>query len=67
MKTALIRIEKSTKGVARSLIGLLGAALTETSLQDDRQLHDAELFGEYNHRSGRLDAGNDPFGWYEKD
>ena len=30
----------------------------------ERQLHDAELFGEYNHRTGNMDAGNDPHGWY---
>lgn len=33
----------------------------------DRQLHDTDLIGEYNHRTGRLDAGNDPYGWYEED
>ena len=32
-----------------------------------RQLHDSDLIGEYNHRTGRLDAGNDPDGWYEDD
>ena len=35
--------------------------------ETDRQLHDAELFGEYNFRSGRLDAGSDQNGWYEED
>jgi|TARA_A100000171_G_scaffold11625_1_gene9516 hypothetical protein len=34
---------------------------------DDRQLCDSDLIGEFNHRSGRLDAGNDPFGWYDQD
>jgi hypothetical protein len=34
---------------------------------DDRQLHDTDLIGEYNHRTGRLDAGNDPCGWYDED
>lgn len=33
----------------------------------DRQLQDSDLIGEYNHRTGRLDAGNDPYGWYDED
>lgn len=34
---------------------------------DDRQLHDSDLSGELNHRTGRLDSGTDPYGWYERD
>lgn len=34
---------------------------------NDRQLYDTDIIGEYNHRTGRLDAGNDPYGWYEED
>lgn len=42
--------------------------VTSTELQeDDRRLHDSDLVGEYNYRTGRLDAGTDPFGWYEPD
>ena len=26
-----------------------------------------ELFGAYNFRTGELDAGTDPYGWYEED
>lgn len=32
---------------------------------DERRLHDSDLSGELNHRTGRLDAGTDPYGWYE--
>lgn len=34
---------------------------------DDRQLHDSDLSGELNHRTGRLDSGTDPYGWYDRD
>jgi len=35
--------------------------------RQDRPIQDADLIGEYNHRTGRLDAGNDPYGWYDED
>ncbi len=38
----------------------------EVKENNDRQLHDTDLIGEYNHRTGRLDAGNDPYGWYDE-
>jgi hypothetical protein len=37
----------------------------ETRHDDERRLHDSDLSGELNHRTGRLDAGTDPYGWYE--
>lgn len=40
---------------------------SETTGDTDRQLYDTDLIGEYNHRTGRLDAGNDPYGWYDED
>lgn len=33
----------------------------------ERRLHDSDLIGEFNHRTGRLDAGVDPYGWYDND
>ena len=32
---------------------------------EERRLHDSDLSGELNHRTGRLDAGTDPHGWYD--
>lgn len=34
---------------------------------DDLQPLDSDLIGENNHLTGRLDAGNDPYGWYGDD
>ena len=47
------------------MLGLLRDLLTALpeNARDDRQLHDSGLIGDYNHRTGRLDAGNDPYGW----
>jgi hypothetical protein len=32
---------------------------------EERRLHDSDLTGELNYRTGRLDAGTDPHGWYD--
>jgi hypothetical protein len=57
-------------------IGLIFSLLTtfrylfssiELEQDDDRQLHDSDLSGELNHRTGRLDSGTDPYGWYDRD
>jgi hypothetical protein len=42
-------------------------ASVEVEDNDDRQLHDSDLSGELNHRTGRLDSGTDPYGWYDED
>ena len=46
--------------VILGLIRDLLAVSPEDAEPDDRQLIDTDLIGEYNHRTGRLDAGNDP-------
>lgn len=60
-------------GVAAGLIfALLDTLLdifasVDVEQDDDRQLHDSDLSGELNHRTGRLDSGTDPYGWYDRD
>ena len=49
-------------GTARELF-----ASVDVEDHDDRQLHDSDLSGELNHRTGRLDSGTDPYGWYDRD
>ena len=45
-----------------------GLALdTESSSGDRPQLDGSDLMGDYNFRTGRLDCGLDPSGWYEDD
>jgi hypothetical protein len=67
MKERLIRCVKGVSWPVRGLVALIGAALSARSREEERPLHDSELIGEYNHRTVRLDAGNDPYGWYEED
>ena len=65
----LLKIGGATAGLVFALLdtfrGLFAAVDVEHS--DDRQLLDTDLIGEFNHRTGRLDAGNDPYGWYGDD
>ena len=45
-----------------------GVATEIESSPLERRLSDGcELMGEYNFRTGKLDRGSDPIGWYEDD
>ncbi|MCP5417443.1 MAG: hypothetical protein H6965_10150 [Chromatiaceae bacterium] len=67
MNRAVTTLVRGASGLARSLLAIFGAALAVETRNDERQLYDTDLIGEYNHRTGRLDAGNDPYGWYDED
>ena len=60
-------------GVAIGLVFALLATLrdlfsaAEVEQNEERRLHDSDLSGELNHRTGRLDSGLDPYGWYDPD
>ena len=60
-------------GVAIGFVfALLGTAQelfasVDSEQDDERQLHDSDLSGELNHRTGRLDSGTDPYGWYDRE
>ena len=71
-----LRIGQLLLKVGGIVVGLLFAMLTtlrdiiasvDVENNDDRQLHDSDLSGELNHRTGRLDSGTDPYGWYDRD
>ena len=61
--------------ISRSLTNALGRFLRRVaddldsdSSHDDRpQLDGSDLMGDYNFRTGRMDCGVDPYGWYEED
>lgn len=63
----LRKVGMFTVGLAIALLGVLRElfASTESRQDEDRRLHDSDLSGELNHRTGRLDAGTDPYGWYD--
>ena len=61
-----------SKTAARVVVALLTTfrdlfASSEVQQTDERQLHDSDLSGEMNYRTGRLDSGTDPYGWYDRD
>ena len=58
--------------VVALVVALLGTlrevfASVDVERNDDRRLHDSDLSGQLNHRTGRLDSGLDPYGWYDRD
>ena len=57
------------KAAGRSLRLVAGTpALDNESSNGDRpQLDGSDLMGDYNFRTGRMDCGVDPYGWYEDD
>ena len=56
-----------TAGLVMALFGVLRELFVSTDIRHDeqRRLHDSDLSGELNHRTGRMDAGTDPYGWYD--
>ena len=48
--------------VADSLVTASASPATERPLSDG-----AEFSGDYNFRTGKMDCGTDPSGWYEND
>jgi len=59
---------QATIAVVKALWLFIGDVVASAELQlDERDLCDSDLIGELNHRTGRLDAGHDPQGWYDQD
>ena len=65
----LLRIGGIAIGLVFALLATLRDLFASVDVEqdDDRQLHDSDLSGELNHRTGRLDSGTDPYGWYDRD
>ncbi len=49
-----------------TIVGVLASA-DEPETNDRPQGDGSDMFGDYNFRTGRFDAGTDPNGWYEED
>ena len=65
----LLKVGGVTVGLVFALIATFRQLFSavEDEQQEDRRLHDSDLSGELNHRTGRLDSGLDPYGWYDRD
>ncbi len=65
----LLKVGSVAVGLVFVLLGTLREMFASVDVErnDDRQLHDSDLSGELNHRTGRLDSGIDPYGWYDRD
>jgi len=64
--TRITNILKASAALFATAVGILFGAEDEES--EGRPLaNGSDLFGEHNFRTGKLDAGADPDGWYEED
>lgn len=61
----IFKILKASPAFGLYAVALLFSNTDDEEELDERPLHDAELTGELNHRTGKLDAGLDPYGWYD--
>ena len=70
MKNILLNLGKFVFGLVTACFGVLQEAFASEENQEEQDsqlMQDADLIGEYNFRTNRLDAGTDPNGWYEED
>ena len=69
IRQLLLKVSGIAIGLLFTLLSVLRDVFASVDVKndDDRQLHDSDLSGELNHRTGRLDAGTDPYGWYDRD
>ena len=49
-----------------TVVGAL-ASTDDSETSDRPQSEGSDMFGDYNFRTGKFDAGTDPDGWYEED
>ena len=64
--TRIINILKRSATLRLTAMGILFSADDDES--EDRPLGDgSDRFGEHNFRTGSMDSGADPDGWYEED
>ena len=61
-------IPRSLANTAGWFLRRLVDGIDSDALPNDRpQLDGSDLMGDYNFRTGRMDCGVDPYGWYEDD
>ena len=69
VKNTLIKLGRLTCVTVLNFARILReifALATNAEDQDERRIVDSEYIGDYNDRTGRLDAGTDPYGWYDE-
>ena len=63
----LLKVGGITIGLIFSLMATFRDLFSSIEIEqdDERRLYDSDLSGELNHRTGKLDSGLDPYGWYK--
>lgn len=64
--TSVLSLFKACAAFLITAVGILFSANDDES--EDRPLgNGSDRFGEHNFRTGNMDSGSDPDGWYEED
>ena len=64
--TSVLSLLKASATLFVTFVGFLFGA--DDNESEDRPLaNGSDLFGDHNFRTGNMDAGADPDGWYEED
>jgi len=64
--TRLFNLLKASGALFVTVVGAFFC--TDDDETEDRPLaNGSDLFGEHNFRTGKMDSGGDPDGWYEED
>ena len=64
--TSVLSLFKACAGFLITAVGILFSANDDES-EDPPLGNGSDRFGEHNFRTGRMDSGTDPDGWYEED
>lgn len=64
--TRIVHILRASAALLVTAVGILFSA--DDNESEDRPLGEgSDRFGDHNFRTGRMDSGADPDGWYEED
>lgn len=65
--TRIAKILKASVTLLVTVVGILFWTDDDDETEDRPLAEGSDLFGEYNFRTGEMDSGSDPDGWYEED
>ena len=65
--TRIAKVLKASVALLVTVVGIIFGTDDDDETEDRPLVDGSDLFGEYNFRTGEMDSGGDPDGWYEED